>query len=103
MSRIEQLEKLLDKLEYQFTIVNESFQEKFRKDYGTATFPKVFENWYEMSYREFKDELDVIMSKTLIDTCTITDWEEYFLIMHRNFNKLVRDINETRKDIQALK
>ncbi len=103
MSQLDSLEKLLKQLEYQLTYTQESFQLRLMEDYNFDIYPNILVDWHSMDYLEFKAELDVLLSKTLLSSCLVRDWEEYFTLMKRNYHKLKKDIEATRLDINTLK
>lgn len=99
---LNQLNRLLTKLQYQFEFVNNTFQERLIDDFRLVQFPDVLLQWHTMPYNHFKQELDVLLQKQLLSTCLVRDWEEYFHLMQNNYKKLEKDITDTKSEIQTL-
>lgn len=84
--------ELLERLQIQQQILLESFQKRFTSDYALPDFPKVLEDWHNMTYPEFRAETDLIFAKRLLSTCNLRDWEEYFYIAKSKSDKIKADI-----------
>lgn len=69
------------------------FAETMEADFGFKTLDSNKGRWFELSWEDFKNELE---SKGVhCDECTSSDWQEYFTLQKEKVQKLIseRDID----------
>ena len=100
-------EPFIEKAE-QMLILNIGLQEtssKFqrtlqRKLEGLENLPKKLENWYELAFTDFINELK--KKKIALSLGEEAEWEDYFLVEQQKALAIKSQINQTDKEIDAM-
>ena len=100
MDAIRYFTEMLERLQYQQSYLMQAFTDRLTDDYQLGEMPEVLTNWPNMTYDEFKAELDLVLAKQLISSCTVRDWFEYFHMMQQKALKLRKDIADTQTDLE---
>jgi hypothetical protein len=85
-----QLTRLLQQQE----LLHQQFRQAFNRDYEFALFPATLQNWDEMSYTEFRDEIAHLTRTRILSSCMLHDWYELFCIYTQKAQKLRHDLRE---------
>ena len=100
---LEQLDELLQRLQYQKEYLHQMFRTRLTEDYRLEHFPAALNDWYTMDYAAFRAELDLHTQHTITSSCTIHDWLEYFAIMQEKAHTIDKHIDATMRDIDQHK